>query len=86
MNKIKAQKAIKKLLAYTPGHLPEGVNFYGVDEEELKEDEQAPFFSEAYLYNLVGKDEARTLLYCLSEICKYLDIDMRDIQVKEQNE
>jgi hypothetical protein len=32
-------------------------------------DEFAPFFSEAFLYNLVGKDEARTILSLIRELC-----------------
>ena len=35
--------------------------FYGKDGYE-KGDEDAPFWTEAFLYNLLGKDDARTLL------------------------
>ena len=58
-------EAKKKLLEWTPE------NF---DSEQFKEslyyekgDENAPFFSEAFLYNLLGKEDARTLLYLLRE-------------------
>jgi hypothetical protein len=33
-----------------------------VSQGELDHDQKAPFFSEAYLYNLLGKEDARTLL------------------------
>jgi len=35
-----------------------------------KGDEDAPFFSECYLYNLLGKDDARSvqaILYCIAK-------------------
>lgn len=32
-----------------------------------KGDENAPFFSESFLYNLLGKDDARTLLHLLEK-------------------
>jgi hypothetical protein len=39
-----------------------------VDQSELSEDSTAPFFSEAYLYNLLGKEDARSLLYAMEEL------------------
>ena len=46
-------------------------------------DENAPFFSEAYLYNLVGKEDARTILAVVRqtllsvhlEICNHEEFD-----------
>ncbi len=38
-------------------------------------DEDAPFFSESYLYNLVGKDDARTVLGCLHGLMLKLGLD-----------
>ena len=34
------------------------------------EDKDQPFFSEAYLYNLLGKESARTLLGLMERVCK----------------
>lgn len=38
-------------------------------------DEAAPFFSEAFLYNLLGKDDARVLISNLRAVEKALDFD-----------
>lgn len=40
-----------------------------------KGDEDQPFFSEAYLYNLVGKDDARTILGTLHHLMKFMGVD-----------
>lgn len=67
---------LKRLLAWTPETVPiqfqkehnpynaspydsEDVTF---SQEELDADARMPFFCEAYLYNLLGKEDARTLL------------------------
>lgn len=55
----KLYEACEALADYAPNFLPDSC----MDEEDgyEKGDENAPFFSEAYLYNLLGKDEARNL-------------------------
>lgn len=40
-------------------------------------DETAPFFSEAFLYNLLGKDEARSVLGIMSRLCKLAGVEYR---------
>lgn len=40
-------------------------------------DEFAPFFSEAFLYNLVGKDEARSILGIIRRLCVLAEVDFR---------
>jgi len=42
-----------------------------------KDDEKAPFFSEAFLYNLLGKEDARTVLACLDNFIRAMGIDPR---------
>lgn len=37
--------------------------------------DKQPFFSEAYLYNLLGKEDARTLLALMRKLCKSLGIE-----------
>lgn len=37
-------------------------------------DENAPFFTEAYLYNLLGKEEARTVLAMLHKVEEPLNL------------
>lgn len=66
------QERITKLLTYAPGHYPGSV-----DKERLHKtpgyaigDENEPFFSEAYLYNLMGKEDARTIRALLCNLIK----------------
>lgn len=44
-----------------------------------EEDEEAPFFSEAYLYPLLGKDAARTVLALIRSIQQTLKMRMEDL-------
>jgi hypothetical protein len=51
------EKALRELWEFKlPGHLDKNSEYY---EEG---DDEAPFFSEAYLYNLLEKEDARTVL------------------------
>ena len=50
------------------------------DEMYEAGDENAPFFSEAYLYNLLGKDNARSILSCVSRICEACGYQMYILQ------
>ncbi len=56
----KTGKALLGLREYRPGFLPQTTN----EADGMYElgDEKAPFFSESYLYNLMGKEEARVVL------------------------
>lgn len=54
----------EKLLAFKVGHMPNSCKGDGF----LPEDENAPFFTEAYLYNLIGKEKARELLGLMDKI------------------
>lgn len=47
-----------------------------------KEDAEAPFFSEAYLYPLFGKEDARTVLAFLSGLRRVLSVDRPDVYLK----
>lgn len=46
--------------------------FYGEDGYEPG-DEDAPFFSEAFLYNLIGKEDARTVLALVKGLEKRIE-------------
>lgn len=39
-------------------------------------DEKAPFFTEAFLYNLLGKDEARTVLGIMRRLTKLAGVEV----------
>lgn len=45
-----------------------------------KGDEDAPFYSESYLYNLLGKEDARTVLGYLHHLAKMAGLDLYEIQ------
>lgn len=56
-------------------------NPYGADyarrkdvKTELQLDSKQPFFCESYLYNLLGKEDARTLLGRMDKLCQALGI------------
>ena len=75
------KEVMKKLLEWTPESVPleeiSRVNYPVKVWGKVfgKEDEKQPFFSEAYLYNLLGKEDARTLLALMSQLCKSLGIE-----------
>lgn len=72
-----AQKEMAHLLEFIceDNHLDKNSDFYD------KDDENAPFFSEAYLYNLLGKEDARSLLARMRKVCKA--IGMTETQIRE---
>ncbi len=68
----KQREAVKKLEEFSIGYLP----CFADDTRQgyEKGDEKAPFFSEAYLYNLMGKDAARTVLGQIRNFLEAFDI------------
>lgn len=71
-------KAIGKI-NYPPKHFPK--KEYG--EIVTDEDCKCPFFSEAYLYALLGKEDARTLSCLLERAFKSLGINTEDYERKK---
>lgn len=43
--------------------------------KEMEEDAKAPFVSEAFLYTLLGKEDARTFLTKWRRLCRALGVD-----------
>lgn len=80
MEKEQVKKAIKKLLEWVPEAVPlekisranYPVKIWG--KVFSKGDDEQPFFSEAYLYPLLGKSDARTLLALMWRLCESLGI------------
>lgn len=66
----RARKAMKRLMEWKPERWPDGFKAKANGAEAG--DEQAPLFSEAYLYPLFGKDDARTILALLNEVQRAL--------------
>ena len=65
-NIMEAKDTVKELWNFKPEHfgLPDSFKNSGYYQ---KGDENAPFFTESFLYNLLGKYDARTLLYLLEK-------------------
>lgn len=61
-------EAITKLYNWIPKCVPD--NFDSDNDFYTVGDEDAPFFSETYLYILLGKEDARTLLSYMRPIWK----------------
>ena len=82
--------SVKFLLEWTPESCPiqftaEHNPYYNIKgfggediQATLDEDSTAPFFSEAYLYNLLGKEDARTLLAMMRPIWLLAGIERID--------
>lgn len=68
-----AQDALRRLVAFAPGHFPLKVDAYGQKPE--KDVASAPFFSETYLYSLLGKDDARAIRGLISEAARAVGIE-----------
>ena len=66
------REAVKELFAWVPGELPETVDRSEECGMYQPEDEGAPFFTETYLYNTLGKDLARSLLARAERVCQLL--------------
>lgn len=48
----------------------------GITKAEMK---KVPFFSETYLYGLLGKEDARTLLARMRRVCEAAGFDMESL-------
>lgn len=64
------------LLSFVPHHTPEHIQ----TGEKINED--APLFSEAYLYNTLGKQDARTVLALINHILDEFDMERRELMRK----
>lgn len=49
-----------------------------VGATEIAESQEAPFFSEAFLYILFGKEDARTILHYVREVQKAAEAPMEE--------
>jgi hypothetical protein len=70
-------EAVQRLLEWTPEFTNRDV-FNEKNPYYDKGDEDAPFFSEAYLYNLLGKEDARTLLAWMRPIWRLAGLKRED--------
>jgi hypothetical protein len=64
--KVALTKALQKLTDFIPRTRPR--NFTAANDNYQRDDERTPFFSESFLYALVGKSDARYLLAKLYDL------------------
>lgn len=82
-SKKKVRHTLLELLKWTPEgkeilkDVSKIVNGKGAYQ---KGDEDCPFVSEAYLYNLLGKEDARTFLALLNNIIREMGLDMDELE------
>lgn len=50
------------------------------EDPDIAADESIPFLSETYLYTLLGKEDARTLLYSINNLLRSVGLDPNHIQ------
>ncbi len=78
-----AEAAIK-LYQYVPEVIPDGFKTTGGEGMYEKGDERAPFFTETYLYNLMGKEDGRTVLSLIHRLLDAAGFDSWDIHAFEE--
>lgn len=77
------RKAYVDLLTYCPGFYPPDTPVSDVDRDE--DWATMPFFSETYLYNLLGKDQARSVLGRIYSLGEAVGVQ-RHMVMREVNE
>ena len=77
LGNTEAVNALRELVQWTPGTFPFKKTVYDEDPGEA-EATDAPFFTEAYLYALVGKSHARTLLALIYNLASSLGVEDPD--------
>lgn len=78
-------KEVKDLFRFTIGFFPDGVETKD-NPYYSSGDEKAPFFSEAYLYTLFGKEQARTILGYLNSVIRAAGLDPYSLQAQAHQE
>jgi len=84
IQRIQSVEQLRKAIVELLGVKMEGDLLDTKSEMYDEGDEDAPFFSEAYLYNLLGKENARTVLAGLRQICEAAGLDMYDLEVEAE--
>jgi hypothetical protein len=82
-----AVNSVRKMVRYIPEFIPDVVR------KDMKADGikgQMPFFTEAFLYPLMGKEEARSVLASMRQVCESVGLDMEQelnkaIRAKDPN-
>ncbi len=77
-------EAAIKLYRYVPEVTPDGFKTTGGEGMYTESDECAPFFSETYQYNLMGKEDGRTVLALVRYLIEAAGFDGYDIHTFEE--
>ena len=80
-----ARAAYKDLATWTPEYLPDAV-MEAYHQNGAKKGEVPPFFCEVTLYELLGKDQARTLLALIRNLGTALGFDSRRDLIEESEQ
>lgn len=72
----RVEEAYKRLVGWKPGWFP--LDHLTDDDTNLDELTKCPFFSESYLYELMGKEDARTVLALIATLAEAAGIPRLD--------
>jgi hypothetical protein len=67
------RRELVRMKRYVFGHKP--MAFTRSNPYYRKGDEKAPFYSEAFLYPLLGKDDGRTVCYAFERLCELVGLE-----------
>lgn len=72
--------AIQRLFSFKLDHVPRELLEIMKESHWYEEgDENAPFFSQSFIYPLFDKENSRTILYTLNAVLRHLGFDPRDV-------
>jgi len=74
----KALGIVQEMFEFKPDFMPDEVR----KDPDVKKGERIPFYTESYLYALLGKDDARSVLYRLERALETLKDEEAQKQVK----
>lgn len=74
----KALGIVQEMFEFEPDFMPDEVE----KDPDVKKGEKVPFFCETYLYHLVGKEDARSVLYRLERVLETLKYEEAQRLVK----
>ena len=78
--------ALFDMICFVPESAPAQFNVLAHETFAAKDDSSQPFFTEAYLYPLLGKEDARTLLALMRNVFESLGFSPEDTRWKMSEE
>lgn len=76
-DRARVKELCADLVNFKPEYVPRPLRGMGISHKEMQ---SVPFFCETFLYGLLGKDDARSILGRLNRICEAAaGCDMRDL-------